>query len=156
MFIKREDAKIMLEAAQVITNGKYCGYCTEDIDIDKLPSITEVPDKIIDLQEIKNALHSIAYLQTAINNLYFAIRDNDAFNEIYSWEVAQLREKCHIIKGDLYSDKNLLCKKDDCVITDFGNAYKKITNTDTETNTVYGALFIEVTPDTYVEISYEA
>lgn len=156
MFIKREDAENMISSAQIISDGEYCGYCTEDINIDKLPSITKVPDKITDMQEIKNALHLIAYLQNVIGNLYFAISDNNAFAEIYSWEVSRLHENCRIIEGDLYSDKTFLCGKDNCVITDFGNAYKKITYTDTETDTVYGAIFIEIKPDTYVEISCEA
>jgi hypothetical protein len=30
----------MIENAQIISDGEYCGYCTDDINIDALPSVT--------------------------------------------------------------------------------------------------------------------
>jgi hypothetical protein len=38
--ISRADAIKMTENAQIISDGEYCGYCTDDINIDALPSVT--------------------------------------------------------------------------------------------------------------------
>ena len=37
-YIEREFVKEMLENAQSISDGEYCGYCTEDINVDDIPS----------------------------------------------------------------------------------------------------------------------
>lgn len=37
-YIKRESVINMLENAQIISNGEYSGYCTEDISIMSIPS----------------------------------------------------------------------------------------------------------------------
>ena len=38
-YIDRKAVIEMLENAQLIPNGEYFGYCTEDIDIGKIPSV---------------------------------------------------------------------------------------------------------------------
>jgi hypothetical protein len=38
--ISRADVIKMIENAQIISDGEYCGYCTDDINIDALPSVT--------------------------------------------------------------------------------------------------------------------
>ena len=38
--ISREDVIKMIENAQIISDGEFCGYCTEDINIDTLSSVT--------------------------------------------------------------------------------------------------------------------
>lgn len=37
-YIKREQVAEMLENAGIVTNGEYSGYCTEDVDLDKIPA----------------------------------------------------------------------------------------------------------------------
>jgi aerobic-type carbon monoxide dehydrogenase small subunit (CoxS/CutS family) len=38
--ISRQSVLDMIENAQIITDGEFCGYCTEDIDINILPPVT--------------------------------------------------------------------------------------------------------------------
>lgn len=42
-YIEREAVKKMLENAQIISNGEYSGYCTEDINIDDIPAADVAP-----------------------------------------------------------------------------------------------------------------
>lgn len=44
-YISREAVWKMLEKAHIISNGEYCGYCTEDIFIDDIPSADVQPVK---------------------------------------------------------------------------------------------------------------
>ena len=44
-YIKREVIEEMLENAQLISDGEYSGYCTEDVNIDSLPSADVVERK---------------------------------------------------------------------------------------------------------------
>lgn len=37
-YIKRASIEEMLENSHLISDGEYCGYCTEDVDLNKLPS----------------------------------------------------------------------------------------------------------------------
>lgn len=37
-YIERAAVEAMLENAQIITDGEYCGYCTEDVSLDKIPA----------------------------------------------------------------------------------------------------------------------
>ena len=37
-YILREEAEKMLENAQIISDGEYCGYCTEDVSISAIPA----------------------------------------------------------------------------------------------------------------------
>lgn len=37
-YIKRESVINMLEDAQLISDGEYCGYCTEDISVVSIPA----------------------------------------------------------------------------------------------------------------------
>lgn len=37
-YIEREVVSKMLENAQIISDGEYSGYCTEDINIDDIPT----------------------------------------------------------------------------------------------------------------------
>ena len=37
-YIKREDVARMLETAQIISDGEYYGYCTEDINLNRIPA----------------------------------------------------------------------------------------------------------------------
>lgn len=41
--ISRQAVCDMIEKAQIITDGEFCGYCIEDIDINTLPSVTPQP-----------------------------------------------------------------------------------------------------------------
>lgn len=38
-YIERAAVERMLEAAQIISDGEYCGYCTEDVRLSKIPSV---------------------------------------------------------------------------------------------------------------------
>lgn len=42
-YISREAVREMLENAQIISDGEYSGYCTEDVDIDAIPTAVVVP-----------------------------------------------------------------------------------------------------------------
>lgn len=42
-YIERKAVKKMLENAQIISNGEYSGYCTEDINIDDIPAADVAP-----------------------------------------------------------------------------------------------------------------
>ena len=37
-YIEREAVEEMLENAQIISNGEYCGYCTEDVRLNSIPT----------------------------------------------------------------------------------------------------------------------
>lgn len=37
-YIERAAVETMLENAQIITDGEYCGYCTEDVSLDSIPA----------------------------------------------------------------------------------------------------------------------
>lgn len=37
-YIKRAAVETMLENAQIITDGEYCGYCTEDVNLGSIPT----------------------------------------------------------------------------------------------------------------------
>lgn len=37
-YIERAAVETMLENAQIITDGEYCGYCTEDVSLDSIPT----------------------------------------------------------------------------------------------------------------------
>lgn len=37
-YIEREAVEKMLEDAQIITYGEWCGYCTEDINLGSIPA----------------------------------------------------------------------------------------------------------------------
>lgn len=37
-YIKREDVAQILDNAQMISDGEYSGYCTEDIDLNSIPA----------------------------------------------------------------------------------------------------------------------
>lgn len=37
-YIKRTAVETMLENAQIITDGEYCGYCTEDVRLNSIPA----------------------------------------------------------------------------------------------------------------------
>lgn len=37
-YIKRAAVEKMLEDAQLISDGEYCGYCTEDISLNSIPA----------------------------------------------------------------------------------------------------------------------
>lgn len=43
MYIEREAVYEMLENAQFISDGEYCGYCTEDVTISDIPSSDVAP-----------------------------------------------------------------------------------------------------------------
>lgn len=42
-YIERAAVEHMLEAAQIISDGEYCGYCTEDVRLSEIPSVIVVP-----------------------------------------------------------------------------------------------------------------
>lgn len=37
-YIERAAVETMLENAQIITDGEYCGYCTEDVRLNSIPA----------------------------------------------------------------------------------------------------------------------
>ena len=37
-YIEREAVEIMLENAQIVSDGEYSGYCTEDVNWGKIPA----------------------------------------------------------------------------------------------------------------------
>ena len=37
-YIEREAVEEILENAQIISNGEYCGYCTEDVRLNSIPA----------------------------------------------------------------------------------------------------------------------
>ena len=44
-YISREAVWEMLEKAHIVSDGEYCGYCTEDISIDDIPAADVEPIK---------------------------------------------------------------------------------------------------------------
>lgn len=42
-YIEREAVEKMLEDAQLISDGEYCGYCTEDINLSSIPAADVAP-----------------------------------------------------------------------------------------------------------------
>lgn len=46
-YIKRAAVEKMLEDAQLISDGEYCGYCTEDISLNSIPTA--------DVEEVRHA-----------------------------------------------------------------------------------------------------
>lgn len=37
--IKREDVESMIEHAQIISDGEYCGYCCDDMIVSEIPDV---------------------------------------------------------------------------------------------------------------------
>lgn len=37
-YIERKDIEEMLENAHIVSDGEYCGYCTDDIDLYSIPT----------------------------------------------------------------------------------------------------------------------
>lgn len=42
-YIEREAVEIMLENAQIVSDGEYSGYCTEDVNWGKIPAADVAP-----------------------------------------------------------------------------------------------------------------
>ena len=42
-YIEREAVEKMLEEAQIISDGEYAGYCTEDVNLDSIPAADVAP-----------------------------------------------------------------------------------------------------------------
>lgn len=42
-YIEKQAVEDMIENAHLISEGEYCGYCTEDIDINSIPVADVVP-----------------------------------------------------------------------------------------------------------------
>lgn len=42
-YIEREAVEKMLENAQIIIDGEYCGYCTEDVSLGSIPAADAAP-----------------------------------------------------------------------------------------------------------------
>lgn len=42
-YIERADVEAMLENAQIVTDGEYCGYCTEDVNLGSIPAADVAP-----------------------------------------------------------------------------------------------------------------
>ena len=42
-YIEREAVEKMLENAQIISDGEYCGYCTDDISVSSIPTADVAP-----------------------------------------------------------------------------------------------------------------
>ena len=42
-YIEREAVEKMLEDSQLISDGEYCGYCTEDVNLSKIPTADVIP-----------------------------------------------------------------------------------------------------------------
>ena len=43
-YIKRENVARMLETAHIISDGEYCGYCTEDINLNRISAAADVAE----------------------------------------------------------------------------------------------------------------
>lgn len=37
-YIEQDAVEKMLEDAQLISDGEFCGYCTEDVNLDSIPA----------------------------------------------------------------------------------------------------------------------
>ena len=44
-YIEGEDVEKMLEDAQIISDGEYSGYCTEDVNLSNIPIANVIPTK---------------------------------------------------------------------------------------------------------------
>ena len=42
-YIERAAVEEMLENAQIISDGEYCGYCTEDVNLNSIPASDVAP-----------------------------------------------------------------------------------------------------------------
>lgn len=42
-YIERQAVEKMLENAQIITYGEWCGYCTDDVNLDSIPAADVAP-----------------------------------------------------------------------------------------------------------------
>lgn len=42
-YIEKQAVEDMIENAHLISEGEYCGYCTEDIDINSIPAADVAP-----------------------------------------------------------------------------------------------------------------
>lgn len=42
-YIERATIEAMLEDAHIITDGEYCGYCTDDVDLNSIPAADVAP-----------------------------------------------------------------------------------------------------------------
>ena len=100
--IEREAVRNMLENAQIISDGVYSGYCTEDIDIDSIPDAEpETSQWIWDEDGMDWGLGAWKCLSCGCRN---ANLPNDKSIYPYSWSGTKFCPNCgkkmqeHIIK----------------------------------------------------------
>ena len=75
-YIKREAVEEMLENAQMVSDGEYSGYCTEDVCIDKIPT-ADVAPKSEYAREIFDGLEKLFYKVMGTDGIQ-AVRFNPA------------------------------------------------------------------------------
>lgn len=53
--IEREAVEKMLENAQIITYGEWCGYCTDDVNLDSIPAADVA--EVVRCQDCKHRIY---------------------------------------------------------------------------------------------------
>lgn len=88
-YIKREDVEKMLENAQFISDGEYCGYCTEDVNISAIPSahVVEVEPGLMRVVKLLNGAY-----RRAKNAPH--VRDPLAYSLYQVWKDMDIRSRC--------------------------------------------------------------
>ena len=65
-YIERAAVETMLENAQIITDGEYCGYCTDDINLGSIPAAD-----VVEVVRCRECSHSQEYLDDELFCLCF-------------------------------------------------------------------------------------
>lgn len=91
-YIDRERVANMMESAQIISDGEYNGYCTEDIDLNAIPSEDVVPRSVYD--QVVWGRDIIDEAREMVKTLHWIASNEDiVFNARSATEAADLIER---------------------------------------------------------------
>lgn len=83
-YIEREAVEEILENAQIISNGEYCGYCTEDVRLNSIPAA--------DVAEVRHG-KIIETIKDGKMNRVFSCCGHD-FTELTCWYMPKYCPNC--------------------------------------------------------------
>lgn len=83
-YIKRTAVETMLENSQIITDGEYCGYCTEDVRLNSIPAA--------DVAEVRHG-KIIETIKDGKMNRVFSCCGHD-FTELTCWYMPKYCPNC--------------------------------------------------------------
>lgn len=90
-YIERAAVETMLENAQIITDGEYCGYCMEDINLGSIPTAD-----VVEVVRCRECKHYHAGTGWCDQLSYFQTSDGEPCSpaESMDWKMFQENDFC--------------------------------------------------------------